>query len=442
MRPRPLVYAISALGAALAVSPAAWAQTSLAGSPQLQLTSTSGLTLETLSSGTGRQLTTQGLASGLKLGESAILHAALFADIGYDTNVLYTNQDSRPAAVLHVGPRLSITNAERDGTRPSGIYYDVFAGLDWRKYLSDDEDITDQDAINPSVGGALELSSGQTLSVLFTENFVRYTQAPYSAGEPIVRDDNLASVGLRYAPGGGRLMLSLRYANLIDYYEGAYRDGSNMGNELLLDAGWRWLPKTSIYVQVAQGVVSYFNGDKPTSYPLRTMAGLRGLLTEKLSLNLGAGYSNAFYSSGDNPSGFGNVGIVAEVNYAIDLLSRAGVGYRHDFVNSPFVGQFYDMDAVYAVYQQLIASRVATYLYGRYENRRFRGVVDPTTGAAVGRTDNYLMGGVAVDYMIGKFFLIGASYSVSLNRTDHATGVASGIDYTKQTLLFRLGLVY
>src|SRR5512134_868245 len=134
MRPRPLAYALSASLAALAVSPAAWAQ--------YQLTSASALSLETLSSGMGRQLTTQGLASGLKLGESAILHAALFADIGYDTNVLYNNQDSRSAAVLHVGPRLSITNAERDGTRPSGIYYDVFAGLDWRKYLSDDEGIT------------------------------------------------------------------------------------------------------------------------------------------------------------------------------------------------------------------------------------------------------------------------------------------------------------
>jgi hypothetical protein len=275
---------------------------------------------------------------------------------------------------------------------------------------------------------------------VLTENFVRYTQAPYSEGAPIVRDDNIASAGLRYAPGGGRLKFSVRYTNLIDYYEGTYRDGSNMGNELLVDAGWRWLPKTSIYVQVAQGVVSYFNSGKPNSYPLRTMAGLRGLLTEKLSVNLGAGYSNAFYSSGENTSGFGNVGIVAEVNYAIDLLSRAGFGYRHDFVNSPFVGQFYDMDAVYGVYQQLIASRVAAYLYGRYENRRFRGLVDPTNAA--GRTDNYLMGGVAVDYMIGKFFLMGASYTVGVNRTDHDTGTLAGVEYTKQTILFRLGLVY
>ena len=124
MRLRPLALAF---GAAFAASPAAWAQQ--------QLQSASGLPLESIAAGSHRQLTTRGLASGLKLGDEAILHAALYADLGYDTNVYYSST-SRSSAVLHIGPRLEITNAERDGTKPSGTYYDVFAGLDWRKYLS------------------------------------------------------------------------------------------------------------------------------------------------------------------------------------------------------------------------------------------------------------------------------------------------------------------
>ena len=115
MRLRPLAVAFAV---ALAVSPVAWAQ--------MALTSSSGPSLESLSIGSGRQLSTRGLASGLKLGEEAILHAALMADIGYDTNVFYGNtQDTKPAPVLHIGPRLEITNAERDGSIPSGTYYDV-----------------------------------------------------------------------------------------------------------------------------------------------------------------------------------------------------------------------------------------------------------------------------------------------------------------------------
>jgi hypothetical protein len=427
MRLRPLALAFVA---AFAASPVAWAQ--------LQLASASGgASLESISSGAGRQLSTKGLATGLKLGDEAILHAALFGDIGYDTNVFYaSSQGTKPAAVLHVGPRLEITNAERDGSIPSGTYYNAFAGLDWRKYLSSDGDITKQDALNPSLGGSAEFSSGQVLSFLIGDTFSRYQEAPYTAnraGDPITRDPNMASANLKFSPGGGRLKLNLRYTNLIDYYEGAYNSGSNMGNEVVLDAGWRWLPKTSLYVQVAQGVITYFNTGHSTSFPLRTLAGLRGLLTEKLAVNVAAGYSNAFYSSGANPSGFGNVDIVTEVNYTIGPLSRAGIGYHHDFANSPFVGQYYNMDAIYGAYQQMVASRVVVYLYGRYENRRFGGV---------DRTDNYAMGGVAVDYMIGRFLLAGASYSLNVNRSSVTGGTTGGIDYTKHVLLFRLGVVY
>ena len=431
MRLRPLALAF---GAAFAVSPAAWAQAQMA--TQGAQMSSQTMSLETLSAGGGRQLTTKGLASGLKLGDAAILHAALFADVGYDSNVYYTSGAGSPpsAPVLHIGPRLEITNAERDGSVPSGTYYTAFAGLDWRKYLTGDTQITRQDAFNPSVGGAAEFSANQALGFSLVETFSRFEQAPYFDGDPIKRDLNLASANLRYSPGGGRLRFNLRYTNLIDYYEAAYNNGSNMGNEVMLDAGWRWLPKTTIYLQAAQGVITYFSGGRPNSYPLRTLAGLRGLLTEKLAMNVGVGYSNAFYSTGGGPSGFGNVGIVAELNYTIDLLSRLGIGYHHDFANSPFVGQYYNMDAIYGAYQQMIASRVVAYLFGRFENRRF--------GGGASRTDNFAMGGVSVDYMVGNFILAGASYSLNLNRTTQSSANSGGIDYTKHVLLFRLGVVY
>jgi hypothetical protein len=54
------------------------------------------------------------------------------------------------------------------------------------------------------------------------------------------------------------------------------------------------------------------------------------------------------------------------------------------------------------------------------------------------------MGGVSVDYMIGKFLLAGASYSLNLNRSinNSPTEPDAGFDYTKQVLLFRLGVMY
>jgi hypothetical protein len=422
MRLRPLVLAFCA---AFAASPVAWAQ--------MQLTSSAPASLETMSAGAGRSLTTRGIASGLKLGDEAILHAGVFADIGYDTNVFYGSNSQEGSGVLHVMPRLEITNAERDGSIPSGTYYDLVGSVDFVRYLSSNSDVTNQSAVNPSLGGTAEFSSGQALSFSLSETFSRYQQAPYVAGgPPIIRDDNMASASLRFAPGGGRLRVMLRYTNLIDKYEGTYDTGSNMGNEGVLDIGWRWLPRTTIYAQVAQGAITYFNSgtSSSASFPLRTLLGLRGLLTEKLSVNIAAGYNNAFYSSGGSPTGFGNVGILAEVNYTISTLTRAGLGYHHDFVNSPFLGGYYNMDAIYGTFQQMVASRVVTYLFGRYENRRFGN----------GRIDNNVLGGVALDYMAGKFLLAGASYSLNLNRT--TTGGPDQLDYTKHILLFRLGVMY
>jgi hypothetical protein len=437
MRLRPLVFAFCA---ATAASPAAWAQ--------MQLTSSGpSISLESMSAGAGRSLSTRGIASGLKLGDEAILHAGVFADIGYDSNVFYGDTGQQTSAVLHVTPRLELTNAERDGSVPGGAYYDLSAALDRVQYLSSNDDITKQDAWNPTIAGNAEFSSGQALSLSLTDTFSRYQQAPYLAsGEPITTNDNMASASLNFAPGGGRLRVMLRYTNLINKYQGAYDVGSDMGNEGVLDVGWRWLPRTTLYAQVAQGAITYFNANaQPGSYPLRTLLGLRGLLTEKLAVNVAAGYSNAFYTRGPNPSGLGNVGVLAEVNYTMSLLSRAGLGYHHDFVNSPFVGGYYNMDAIYGAFQQMVASRVVTYLFGRFENRRFGAV----PGEDKSRVDNFVMGGVALDYMIGKFLQAGASYSLNLNRTATAsTGVVNGtpttseLNYTKHVLLFRLGLMY
>jgi hypothetical protein len=255
----------------------------------MQLTSSTAPALESMSLGAGRQLATKGLASGLKLSDGAILHAGLFADVGYDSNVFYDNETRKTSPVMHITPRLEITNAERDGTIPSGTYYDVYGSLDFRRYLSSSPDVTDQDATNVSLGGTAEFSSGQALSFFLSENFSRYQQAPYSPGPPITRDDNMMAASLMFAPGGGRLRVMLRYTNLIDKYEGSYDTGSNMGNEGVLDIGWRWLPRTTIYMQAAQGAITYFNSGTTTAANTGSYSTLRLLSAANPS-----GYSWSF----------------------------------------------------------------------------------------------------------------------------------------------------
>ena len=403
-------------------------------------TASGGVNIESLSYGPSvRRL--QSNQRGIRLDESALLHVGLNAAVGYDTNVFYSN-DARSAPMVVVTPAFSLSNAERGGARPAGVYYDLSAALQYREYLSSDDYVKGQRAINPAAGGTIEFSSGQTLSLSLTDTYARLKDAPYQpAPDGIVRDHNLAGVQLKGAPNGGRFQIIGRYANVLDLYEDEpYSTNNNMGNELVLDVSWRWLPKTALYVQVAQGMVTYLESasTQPNSFPFKAIAGLRGLVTPKLALNLAGGYTNGFYGSGGtNPSGFGTVALAAEMMYTVSALNQAGIGYRHDFRNSPQLGDFYNVDAVYLAFNQVIARRVSASLYGRFENRAFHG------GAAEGRVDQYYLAGVAADYFLTEIFYFGVYGSLDANHSNRsATDPAPGVSYTKFQVLGRLGIVY
>lgn len=408
---------------------------------EVSLTSSSGPSLESLSFGNAQPGVGQG-AGGVKLGESSLLHLGLTGQVGYDSNVFYS-EPARSSAVLHVTPAFELTNAGRGGGKPGGAYYTLGASLNYREYLTGDDAVKQQRAFTPTVGGAVEFSSGQTLSLGLSDSFSRIEEPPYQADQAsVTRDTNLASLTLRLAPGGGRIGVSLRYTNALDIYEDApFSDNNNMGNELVLDAAWRWFPKTALYVQVAQGIISYLDSatTKHGSYPLHAMAGLRGLLTEKLVLHLAAGYTNAFYSGGvANLSGFGNVAIVTELTYSVSALARAGIGYRHDFRNSPQLGDYYNVDAVYVAFNQMVAGRVLSGVYARFENRGFHGT--GLDAAVEGRVDQNLIGGATVDWFIHHYFFAGVGGNVSLNRGNR--GATEGAIYTKYQLLARVGVAY
>jgi hypothetical protein len=375
---------------------------------------------------------------GAKLGEGTLLHASLGADIGYDSNVFYS-PNPVSATVMHITPAADISNASRDGSAPDGMYYNLGASLVYREYLSGGDAVRSQRAFNPTVAGLLRFSSRQTLSLSLSDTFARAQDPPYAPDSPVITHDrNAALLQLKLAPGGGRIQVLLGYTNVIDVYEtDAYKSGNNMLNQGTLDLSWRWLPKTALFVQVSQGVVTYLqsNSGRFASYPFSATAGLRGLLTQKLALKLAAGYSYGFYAAGGtNPSGFGNVVLNGEVNYSLSMTSQAGLGYLHQFQNSALVGDFYDMDAVYGALRELVGGRVAVAASARYENRRYHGALFATQP----RTDNVVTAGLTADYMIQRVFYLGVGYTLSFASTDSSTGV----DYTKHVVVARAGVVY
>jgi hypothetical protein len=388
---------------------------------------------------------------GVQLSEGTLLHAGVGAEAGYDSNVFYNDTGARSAAVLRILPFVELTNAARNGAIPSDLYFDVGAALTYREYLSNDSDIRAQRAFMPSAYGNLEFGRVQSMGFSLTESFSRTEDPPYvSNAEPITRDVNQASAGVRWAPGGGRLASVLRYTNTIDAFEtDNLRVANSMGHLLMLDMSWKWLPKTALALQVSQGYISYFNSEngdsKPTSLPLHVMAGIRGLITAKLNVNIMAGYANGFYDTvRPGPSGFrGNFTVGADVTYRPSILTSIALGYRRDFQNA-ILGDFYYLDAVYLNIGQAIAGRLGFGFSARYESRSFQNI-HLADNSYISRHDNFWQVGANLDYHIRDWTYVGVAYSLMSNSSDYEQMSAldpGRVNYVKQLVFARVGVTY
>lgn len=404
----------------------------------------------------------EGATTGVQISDGVLMHVGIGAEVGYDSNVFYKEVDPTGSPIMRILPWVELTNGTRTGAAPSGVYFNLNLSMVYREYLSElppdanGETNSSQRAFMPAVNGLVEFSSNQTLSLSLADTFIRLEDPPYVENDvPIVRNMNLAAVQLRWAPGGGRLQGLLRYTNTYDKFETtALNHNDSMAHDLMLDLGWRWLPKTAIFMRVSQGYIMYLNDDpariKYNSYPLRALLGIRGLVTRKVSVNLALGYANAFYEGdrSESPStgGFaGSLSATAEISYRPSVLNSLNLGYRHDFQNS-VLGNFFYVDAAYAWFQQQIAGRVAAVISGKYEHRRFQipgmGGAGPST-----RTDDFVQAGAAVDYHAAGWFFTGVGYSMMLNNSDEpptnpSNPDQSGASFVKHQIFGRIGLTY
>jgi hypothetical protein len=223
----------------------------------------------------------------------------------------------------------------------------------------------------------------------------------------------------------------------------------------MLDGSWKWLPKTALFINVTQAYVQYLNSingqKKSSSYPLHALAGLRGLITAKLSLNIAGGYANGFYATRPGPTGLrGNFTVGGDLTYRPTLLTSLGLGYRHDFQNA-VLGDFYYLDSVYLNLGQAIAGRLGFGLSARYESRTFEGVpiagaLTPGTAPTIARHDNYFEGGVNLDYRMRAWTYVGLAYNVMINDSSYGprpnTADPGSVNYVKQLVFARLGITY
>lgn len=403
--------------------------------------------------------------TGIQVSDGVLMHVGAGAEAGYDSNVFFSDTDAIGAGVLRVSAYAEITNATRTGALPSGLSFDARAGLAYRRYLSDNSAVSPyENAFMPSAGLSLSTSASPSVSFGFADTFVRTEDPPYTSGQvAITRDNNQASADVRWAPGGGRINLLLRYTNMVDVFETAsYSYANSLTQELMVDGSWKWLPKTALFFQVRQGIITYLQENasvgtansppKYPSYPLRAMVGLRGLITERISTLVAVGYARAFYSCAAGAvacvttGGFaGSTYANLELTFRPTVISRVVLGYRHDFQNS-VISTFYYNDQVYASYVQQIAGRFALDLSGRYQRRDYQGFIMQIPGMPLQpRTDDVFQVGATFDYFLRNWAYAGVGYSLLANSSNTqlmVAGTVNSLDYVKHQVFARVGLTY
>jgi hypothetical protein len=396
--------------------------------------------------------------TGVQVSEGVLLHVGAGAEFGYDTNVFYQPSTSAiGSGLVRVLPWLELANATRTGPVAKELVFDLRAGLQYRHYFSQDASVQQySDTIMPNAGASLSWAGGQ-VGFGLANTFVRLEDPPYGPSGPnnaIIRNNNQFSIEGRWSPGGGRLTSTLRYTNMVDAFQGTYSYANTDTNLLMLDVAWKWLPKTAVFLNATQGYVFYLNtaeadaNGKASSFPLYVTAGLRGLLTEKTSAVVSAGYMNAFYQApvitASNPNVFhattggawGSLLIDASLTVRPTMLSRVVLGYNHRFVNA-VIATYSNNDSVYGSYVQQVAGRLALDLSARYTHASYQGnFVDM---AQTGRTDNLVQAGASLDYFLRNWTYLGVAYSLL---TDSVSPSSLNLDYVKQQMFVRLGITY
>ena len=385
------------------------------------------------------------MGDGIRLSDSAVLNVGVSAEAGYDTNVFYTKETPTPSAILLVTPFFNINNRSRSGTVPSQFTYQFGASLQYREYLDENPNVKAQRGFNPTATLGLA-SNGPKLGFAFTDTFSRIEEPSYGVStETIKHNHNLGQIQLRMSPGGGRLADSIGYRNMLDMFDDL-KYANNMQHELWNELGYKWLPKTSVYLRLSGNYTHFLQEDmanpRNNSFGLGAVLGLRGLVTAKLSLDASLGYGTAFFENDTQVSGLAQLSGRLGFLYRPTPFTDLGLAYEHGFRVSPLIGDYYDLNTAILTIDQAVGNRLVLGVEGRYEHRIYRGF--SFAMSSVDRRDHIIIGGARLDYYIQKWFYAGIGYTITFNESnfDAVMANAVGVDYAKHQILGRIGVTY
>lgn len=302
---------------------------------------------------------------GFRVGDFE-LHPGLGVEIGYDSNLYYSDDDATSPAVdsgiLRATAHLMLATRGQErrregessggdegasGDQPSVTFRGGVAGSFYTFFNDIDRSNMELDA-----SLALNILPGRPFSISLTEQFGRSIRPFAENFAPVsyARIQNDAGVRLNFNTTGQILQVSAGYNFRLDYFEDElFQYGNRFQHVISLKETFRFLPQTALVHDTSLIVLDYFGpSGGPTlvndGFLLRSRIGVNGAFTREFSVLATVGYAAGFYSGSDSyEQEYESVAAQVEARWQISERTRLTFGYDRDFQPS-FVGNFYRRD--------------------------------------------------------------------------------------------------
>lgn len=318
---------------------------------------------------------------GFRVGDLE-LHPGIGVEVGYDSNLYYTDDHPPPGAawhrvdsgILRVTPHLTFSTLT--GERASGggegsqssspptvtfqggisaAYYEFFADPNRRNLGLD-------------VGLRLNVLPQRPFGFSVYDTFSRAVR-PFveniNSSTGMARDTNNAGLQLHFQTDGGVLQVQAGYDFGLQFYEdSAFQYSNAFVHAMTLQETYRFLPQTAIIQDNSLRYTDYFNAGGTAALPVRladswqlqSRVGLNGAITNNVSISGMIGYGAGFFASpgaGMYVQNYDGVVGSLQLSWTVMQGTRLALGYNRSY-NTAQLGNYSSNDRGYVSFSTMI----------------------------------------------------------------------------------------
>ncbi|MEM7447180.1 MAG: hypothetical protein AAF355_02960 [Myxococcota bacterium] len=367
------------------------------------------------------------------------LHPGVGLEMGYDSNVFFSQDNPDSSAVLRVTPHLYLSTL--GGERSEGDAQAAMRKVDLRAGLSANYFHYFETEARSNLGAdadvRLRVMPGRPFSLTFTESFGR-TIRPFTENGPsdnYARSQNDLGLAFQAQTRGGVLRGGAGYRMRLDYFEGdSFRYASSI--EHVVEGAWTWrfLPQTALLYDAEFVFSDYLDTDAGTAPAVtelndhrrfQTRVGIDGAFTQRFSLRALVGYAVGFYDT-DDFAGDEYESVVGQLEGRLSIGESSSVsfGYDRTFARA-FMGNFQSRDRLYTRVQALALGAL---LLGADFSVNFLNFGATSLGTDPGeeRSDALLHAGIFAEYRATDWLALNGTVLYRADFTDFDFSVDRG----------------